>query len=35
MQRAQGLATKFNARMEPEPFTAIGELVGLLIQLRA
>ena len=35
MQRAEALAAKFNARSEPEPFTAIGELVGLLIQLRA
>lgn len=35
MQRAEALAAKFNARSEPEPFTAIGELVGLLMQLRA
>ena len=33
-QRAQALAAKFNARTVPEPFTAIVELVELLIQLR-
>lgn len=35
MQRAEALTAKFNARSEPEPFTAIGELVGLLTRLRA
>lgn len=35
MQRAEALTAKFNARSEPEPFTAIGELVGLLTKLRA
>lgn len=34
-QRAQGLAARFTARSEPEPFTAIAELVALLTQLRA
>ena len=34
-QRARALAARFNARSAPEPFTAIGELVSLLIGLRA
>lgn len=34
-QRAQALATQFNARTAPEPFTAMGELVQLLTQLRS
>lgn len=34
MQRAEALTAKFNARSEPESFTAIGELVGLLTRLR-
>ena len=34
-KRAQSLATKFNARSVPEPFTAIVELVELLTHLRA
>ena len=33
-QRADGLATRFNARTDPEPFTAIVELVRLLTTLR-
>lgn len=35
IQRARGLAAKFSARSEPEPYTAIVELVKLLTQLRA
>lgn len=35
MQRAQRLATRFDARTEPEPYTAIGDLVELLTTLRA
>ena len=34
-QRAQTLATKFNAYTDPEPFTALHELVTLLTMLRA
>ncbi|AGX86642.1 RloB family protein [Candidatus Symbiobacter mobilis] len=34
-QRAKALAAQFNARTEPEPFTAIVELVELLTHLRA
>jgi hypothetical protein len=34
-ERARALAARFNARSEPEPFTAIVELVNLLIELRA
>lgn len=34
-QRAQALAAKFNARSDPEPFTAIVDLVELLTQLRS
>lgn len=34
MQRAQALAAKFNAYTTPEPFTALDELVKLLITLR-
>jgi hypothetical protein len=34
IQRAEALAQHFNAHTEPEPFTAIGELVNLLIKLR-
>ena len=34
-QRAQGLAAKFNAYDDPEPFTALHELVTLLTTLRA
>ena len=34
-QRAQALATKFNAYTDPEPFTALHELVLLLTTLRA
>lgn len=33
-QRAQGLAAKFNAYTDPEPFTALHELVVLLTTLR-
>lgn len=33
-QRAEGLAERFSARTEPEPFTAIVELVQLLTTLR-
>ena len=33
-QRAQALAAKFNAYTEPEPFTALAELVKLLTTLR-
>lgn len=33
-QRAQALATKFSARTDPEPYTAIAELVTLLTTLR-
>lgn len=33
-RRAQALATQFNARTAPEPFTAIVELVELLTHLR-
>jgi len=35
MQRAQALAAKFNAYTDPEPFTALHELVELLTTLRA
>lgn len=35
MQRAQALAAKFNAYSDPEPFTALHELVMLLTTLRA
>ncbi|MDP2881201.1 MAG: RloB family protein [Azonexus sp.] len=35
MQRAQALAAKFNAYTDPEPFTALHELVMLLTTLRA
>lgn len=35
MQRAQALAEKFNAYTDPEPFTALHELVTLLTTLRA
>lgn len=34
VQRAQALAEKFNAYTDPEPFTALHELVNLLITLR-
>jgi hypothetical protein len=34
-QRAQSLAAKFNAYSDPEPFTALHELVTLLTTLRA
>lgn len=34
-QRAQALAAKFNAYTDPEPFTALHELVMLLTTLRA
>lgn len=34
-QRAQALAAKFNAYSDPEPFTALHELVTLLTTLRA
>ena len=34
-QRAQALAAKFNAHTDPEPFTALHELVMLLTTLRA
>jgi hypothetical protein len=34
-QRAQALAAKFNAYTDPEPFTAVHELVLLLTTLRA
>lgn len=34
-QRAQALATQFNAYTDPEPFTALHELVTLLTTLRA
>jgi len=34
-QRAQSLAAKFNAYTDPEPFTALHELVTLLTTLRA
>ncbi|MEW5757232.1 MAG: RloB family protein [Pseudomonadota bacterium] len=34
-QRAQALAAKFNAYTDPEPFTALDELVMLLTTLRA
>ena len=34
-RRAQALATKFNAHTDPEPYTAIVELVTLLITLRS
>lgn len=34
-QRAQALAVKFNAHTDPEPFTALHELVTLLTTLRA
>lgn len=34
-QRAQALASKFNAYTDPEPFTALHELVTLLTTLRA
>ena len=34
-QRAQALADKFNAYSDPEPFTALHELVTLLTSLRA
>lgn len=34
-QRAHALAAKFNAYTDPEPFTALHELVMLLITLRA
>lgn len=33
-QRAQALATKFNAHTAPEPYTAMAELVSLLTTLR-
>jgi hypothetical protein len=33
-QRARALAVKFNAYTAPEPYTAIGDLVGLLTKLR-
>lgn len=33
--RAQALAAKFNARTDPEPFTALHELVTMLTTLRA
>lgn len=33
-QRAQALANRFNARTDPEPYTAIAELVTLLTTLR-
>ncbi|MGP5892620.1 hypothetical protein ACTXY8_17435, partial [Pseudomonas aeruginosa] len=33
-QRAQALAAQFNAYTEPEPFTALHELVALLTTLR-
>ena len=33
-QRAQALANRFNARTDPEPYTAIAELVPLLPTLR-
>jgi hypothetical protein len=35
MQRAEAWTAQFKARSGPEPFTAIGELVGLLTRLRA
>lgn len=35
IQRAQALAVKFNAYSDPEPFTALHELVTLLTTLRA
>ena len=34
-QRAQALAVKFNAYTDPDPFTALHELVTLLTTLRA
>lgn len=34
-QRAQALAVRFNAYTDPEPFTALHELVALLTTLRA
>jgi len=34
-RRAQALAAKFNARTDPEPFTALHELVTMLTTLRA
>ena len=34
LQRAQALATRFNAYDDPEPYTDIAELVTLLINLR-
>jgi len=33
-QRAARLAARFTARDEPEPFTAVGEIVGLLTKLK-
>ena len=33
-QRADALAEQYNPRTEPEPFTAIVELVKLLVNLR-
>ncbi|MCW5323111.1 RloB domain-containing protein [Verminephrobacter aporrectodeae subsp. tuberculatae] len=33
-QHAEGLAKRFTARTDPEPFTAVGELVKLLTTLR-
>jgi hypothetical protein len=35
LQRAERLAARFTARTDPEPFTAIVELVKLLTTLRA
>lgn len=35
IQRAEGLAVRFSAHTEPEPFTAIVELVKLLTTLRS
>lgn len=35
MQRAQALAEQFNSYTDPEPFTALHELVALLTALRA
>jgi len=34
-QRAQALARKFNAYTDPEPYSALHELVSLLTTLRA
>ena len=34
IQRAQALAVRFDAYADPEPFTALHELVTVLINLR-